>query len=91
MSQNIPPENQLYEWSLKKIAIAAGTGLAALIGLGVKKAVNTATVKAYKGRLDRILMDFKERLSENVEKETIPKTSFGLCEERNCSFREKDL
>lgn len=63
-----PPDNQLYEWSLKKIALVAGAAIAALIGKGVKAAINSAAVRANKGKLDKILRDFKEKIYANVER-----------------------
>ena len=55
MDQNPQIDNQLYEWSLKKILLVAGAGLAALIGKGIKLAINSATVKANRGKLDKKL------------------------------------
>lgn len=66
MDQNPQIDNQLYEWSLKKILLVAGAGIAALIGKGVKVAINSATVKANKGKLDKRLLAFKERMTEEI-------------------------
>lgn len=53
---------------LQKIALAAGAGLATLIGLGVKKAVNTAVVAANKKVFQKWAEKFKEELVENIKK-----------------------
>jgi len=68
MDQNPQIDNQLYEWSLKKILLVAGAGLAALIGKGIKVAINSATVKANKGKLDKRLLAFKEKMGEEINK-----------------------
>ena len=68
MSENLQDDNQLYEWSVKKILLIAGAAIGALIAKGIKVAVNSATVKANKGKLDRILQDFKEKIYTDVEK-----------------------
>lgn len=67
MSENFQANNQLYEWSLKKILLVAGAAVGALIAKGIKTAVNSATVKANKGKLDKILNDFKEKIYADVE------------------------
>ena len=59
-------DNQLYEWSLKNILLVAGAGLAALIGKGVKLAINSAAVKANKSKLDQRLSEFKERMEVEI-------------------------
>ena len=56
---------------LQKLALAAGAGLATLIGLGVKKAVNTATVAAHKGTLQKYVEKFKEDLIKDIQEMTM--------------------
>ncbi len=68
MIQDPQTDNQLYEWSLKKIALVAGAAVAALIGKGIKIAINSATVKANKGKLDKILQEFKDIIYADVER-----------------------
>jgi uncharacterized membrane-anchored protein YhcB (DUF1043 family) len=68
MTENSQVDNQLYEWSLKNIILVAGAAVGALIAKGIKTAVNSATVKANKGKLDKILNDFKEKIYADVEK-----------------------
>lgn len=85
----ITPDNQLYEWSLKKIALVAGAAMAALIGKGVKLAINSATVKAHKGKLDRLLQDFKENLYADVERRAAQYQETLADEEGNRLTKEK--
>ena len=71
MDQNPQIDNQLYEWSIKKILLVAGAGLAAIIGKGVKAAINSATVKANRGKLDRRLSDFKKKMEKEIDKRVV--------------------
>ena len=68
MNQDPQTDNQLYEWSLKKIIAAVGIAVGALIAKGVKVAINSAAVKANKGKLDKILKEFKENIYSDVER-----------------------
>lgn len=88
MTQNTP-DNQLYEWSLKKIALVAGAAMAALIGKGVKMAINSATVKAHKGKLDKVLQEFKENLYDDVERRAAQYAEAIADEEGNKLTKEK--
>ena len=53
---------------LQKIALAAGAGLATLIGLGIKKAINNSVVAANKSKFEKILVEYKDELLADIQK-----------------------